>query len=63
MIVGVARLFGTMNVTRLYGTMVGVAGLEIDLPSTLNTMYIGYASKSTSCMGDPSPPITTNYVS
>jgi hypothetical protein len=29
----------------------------------LNTMYISYASKSTSCMGDPSPPITTNYVS
>jgi hypothetical protein len=63
--VGVTRLFGTTSVARLYGTMVGVARLEINLPSTLNTMYIGSTSKSTSRMGDPSPspPTAIDYVS
>jgi hypothetical protein len=61
--VGIARLFGIMNVTRLDGTMVGVVGLEINLPSTVNTMYIGSTSKSTSHMGDPSPLTTIDYVS
>jgi hypothetical protein len=43
--------------------MVGVVGLEINLPSTLNTMYIGSTSKSTSHMGDLSPLTTIDYVS
>jgi hypothetical protein len=33
----------------------GVAGSEIMLQSTLNIVYIGSYSKSTSHIGDPSP--------
>ncbi len=47
---GVVRLFGTMG---LYGPIVvGVARLEINLPLTLNIMYINFASKLASHIGD-----------
>jgi len=62
--VGVVRLFGTMGITRLYGPIVvGVGRLEINLPLTLNIMYISFASKLASHMGDPSPHVATYFVS
>lgn len=51
-----------MGVTRLYGPIVvGVTRLEINLPTTLNIMYINFASKLASHMGDPSPPVATKF--
>jgi hypothetical protein len=61
--VGVVKLFGTMGVTRLHGLiLVGVARLEINLPLTLNIMYISFASNLTSHMGDPSLLVATYFV-
>jgi len=63
-IVNVANLFvGMVKVVSLFGYVVGVARLEIMLLSTLNIMYIGFGSKSTSHIGVPSPLAIIYFIS
>ncbi len=62
-IVNVVKLFiGMVKVVALFRFVVGLAGLEIMLPSTLNIVYIDSRSKSNSHIKVPSPPAIIDFV-